>query len=72
MIATLRSFFLTRRFFGIGWGIVALFVAAYFLPPLLPVALAAAALLVVAALLDAVRLYRVKEGIQASRQTLAK
>lgn len=72
MIATLRSFFLTRRFFGIGWGIVALFVAAYFLPPLLPVALAAAALLIVAALLDAVRLYRVKEGIQASRQTLAK
>lgn len=72
MKTTLRSFFLTRRFFGIGWAIVGLFVAAYFLAPLLPVAMAAVALLLVATVLDAVRLYGVKEGIQASRHTLAK
>ncbi len=68
----LRSLFLTRRFFGIGWGLAALFVTAYFLPVLLPVAMVATALLIVSTVLDVVRLYRLKAGIHASRHTLAK
>lgn len=72
MKATLQSLFLTRRFFGIGWGLTALFVVAYFLPVLMPVALLAVALLAVATVLDISRLYGVKAGIEASRHTLAK
>lgn len=68
----LRSLFLTRRFFGIGWGVAALFVTAYFLPVLLPVAYVAVALLIVATVLDMVRLHGGKAGIHASRHTLAK
>jgi len=66
------SLFLTRRFFSIGWGVVVLFVAAYFLPVLLPFAVVAAGLLAGITLLDAIRLFRLREGISASRHTLAK
>ncbi len=66
------SLFLTRRFFSIGWGVVVLFIAAYFLPLLLPFAIAAASLLIAATVLDAIRIFRLREGISASRHTLAK
>jgi hypothetical protein len=66
------SLFLTKRFFGIGWGVTALFIAAYFLPELLPVAVGAISLLFAATVLDVIRLFRVKAGISASRHTLAK
>lgn len=66
------SFFLTGRFFRIGWGIVAAYVAAWFLPWLLPFATIALVLLAVATLLDAWRLYGVRDAITASRHTLAK
>jgi uncharacterized protein (DUF58 family) len=69
---TLKSLFLTRRFFNIGWGLVALFIAAFLWPLLWPVAKAALAIFVVATLLDIVRLYRVRDGIRAARHTLAK
>ncbi|MBP9160869.1 MAG: DUF58 domain-containing protein, partial [Flavobacteriales bacterium] len=63
---------MTKRFFGIGWGVTALFIAAYFLPELLPVAVGAISLLFAATVLDIIRLFRVKDGISASRHTLAK
>jgi uncharacterized protein (DUF58 family) len=69
---TFTSLFLARRFFSIGWAVVVLFVAAYFLSVLLPFAVAAAGLLIGATVLDAVRLFRLREGISASRHTLAK
>lgn len=72
MKKVIRSLFLTRRFFGIGWAVVALFVVAYLLPALLPLAILAASLLSVGTLLDIIRLYSVKNGIHASRHTLAK
>jgi uncharacterized protein (DUF58 family) len=68
----LRSLFLTRRFLRIGWGLVALFILAWFVPALFPVAKVAVMLLIVITLLDIFRLYRVKEGIRATRRTLAK
>ncbi|MBZ0205428.1 MAG: DUF58 domain-containing protein [Flavobacteriales bacterium] len=67
-----RSLFLTRRFFGIGWAAVGLFVLAYLFPVLLPTALVVLSLLVVGTLLDIVRLHSVKEGVQAARHTFAK
>jgi uncharacterized protein (DUF58 family) len=70
--ALLRSLFLTRRFFAWGWAVAAGFVAAWFLPGLLPVANAALALLAVATALDLLRLYRTREGMAAERHTLAK
>lgn len=72
MKAFVTSLFLTKRFFGIGWGVTALFIAAYFLPELLPVAVGAISLLFAATVLDVIRLFRVKAGISASRHTLAK
>lgn len=72
MITGLRSLFLTRRFFGAGWGIAALFTAGFFLPALFMAAQTALALLVVATVLDIIRLYRVKAGMHASRHTSAK
>lgn len=66
------SLFLTRRFFGIGWVVVGFFIGAFFLPVLMPVPVGALSLLIAATLLDIVRLFRVKEGIHASRHTLAK
>jgi uncharacterized protein (DUF58 family) len=63
---------LTRRFFGIGWAAVGLFVLAYLFPVLLPTALVVLSLLVVGTLLDIVRLHSVKEGVQAARHTFAK
>lgn len=72
MKKVLRSLFLTRRFFGIGWAVVALFVVAYLLPVLLPTAILATCLLGVGGLLDIARLYSRKDGIHASRHTLAK
>ena len=69
MKRALRSFFLTSRFFGIGWGIVALFCAAFPLPFLMPVASIALAALAIATLADIVLLYRVRHGISAGRST---
>lgn len=69
---TLRSLFLTRRFFGIGWGIAALFVGSYLLPALLPVAMTVLALLALFTVVDALRLFSVRGGIHAERRTLAK
>lgn len=66
------SFFLTGRFFRIGWGIAVAYVAAWFLPWLMPFATVALALLAVATLLDARRLYGVRDAIIASRHTLGK
>ncbi|MGV9012616.1 MAG: DUF58 domain-containing protein [Flavobacteriales bacterium] len=66
------SLFLTRRFFGIGWVVVGFFIAAFFLPVLMPVPVGTLSLLIAATLLDIVRLFRIKEGIAASRHTLAK
>jgi len=66
------SLFLTRRFFSLGWGVVVLFVAAFLLPVLLPLAVVAAGLLAAGTVLDLVRLIGVPEGIVASRHTLAK
>lgn len=72
MKSFLRSFFLTSRFFGIGWVFVALFCTAFFWPFMLPVAtygLLAFALLTLA---DAFMLYRVRKGISTDRSTLDK
>lgn len=68
----LRTLFLTPRFFGIGWAVVLLFVAAFFWPLLLPLAFTGLALLGGAALVDIVLLYRVRQGIAARRVTLDK
>lgn len=72
MKRSLRSFFLTSRFFGIGWGFVVLFCAAFFWPFLLPVASYGLAALGLLTLVDAVLLYRVRQGINANRSTLDK
>ena len=72
MSTFVSSLFLTRRFFGIGWVVVGFFIAAFFLPVLMPVPVGALSLLIAATLLDIVRLFRIKEGIAASRHTLAK
>lgn len=68
----LLSLFLTRRFFSLGLGVLALFVAAWLLPALLPPAFVAAALLAMATVLDIRRLHAVRQGIEASRHTRAK
>lgn len=52
--------------------VVGFFIGAFFLPVLMPVPVGALSLLIAATLLDIVRLFRVKEGIHASRHTLAK
>lgn len=72
MSTFLRSYFLTRRFFGIGWGVVACSVAGYFLPVLLPLAISSMVLLVVGTVLDSLRLFGRKNAIGASRSTLSK
>ena len=72
MSNALRSFFLTSRFFGIGWGIVALFCAAFPFPFLLPVATGLLVALAAVTLVDTLLLHRVRSGINASRNTLDK
>ncbi|HEX2617125.1 MAG TPA: DUF58 domain-containing protein, partial [Flavobacteriales bacterium] len=68
----LRTLFLTERFFRVGWGLVLLFVGAFFWGPLYKVGLGAVAALIAATLVDMVLLYRVRHGIQAARTTLDK
>lgn len=68
----LRPLFLTRRFFGIGWGLCGLFVLAFLLPPLLPLPIIGACLLGAATALDVIQLFRVRHGIAAVRNTMAK
>lgn len=68
----LKPLFLTGRFFRIGWGLAVLYIVAWFVPALLPVAHIAVVLLAVATGLDFLRLFRVRDGIRASRHTWAK
>ncbi len=67
-----RSLFLTPRFFGIGWALVALFCAAFFWPVLLVLPTFALVVLGLATMVDIVLLYRVRHGIKAQRSTLDK
>lgn len=68
----LRTLFFTPRFFGIGWAVVLLFVAAFFWDVLLPAAFVALAGLALVTVVDIVLLYRVRQGITARRVTLDK
>ncbi len=68
----LRSFFLTSRFFGIGWAFVVLFCTAFFWPFMLPIATYGLLAFGVVALVDVIMLYRVRNGISAGRSTLDK
>ena len=68
----LRSFFLTSRFFGIGWGFVVLFCLAFVWPILLPIATYGLLAFGIVTLVDASLLYRIRHGISARRSTLDK
>jgi uncharacterized protein (DUF58 family) len=68
----LRSFFLTPRFFGIGWCFVVLFCLAFIYPSWLPFVTYGTGLFGVITLMDAFRLYRTRKGISATRSTLDK
>lgn len=67
-----RSFFLTRRSFTIGWMLVALLIIAYLVPPVWKPALIVLMSMGVITALDLAQLYRVRNGIGAKRETLAK
>jgi len=66
----LRSVFLTRRAFLIGWGLVVSFVLAWAWPPILPFAKLALLLLVLAVLADLFLLYGRRTGLSGERRTM--
>lgn len=66
----LRSVFLTRRAFLIGWGLVVAFVLAWAWPPLLPLAKLALLLLVLAIAADLFLLYGRRTGLTGERRTM--
>lgn len=69
MLHVLRSIFLRPRFFVAGASVVVLFAASHFMPPLLALARTLLVVLVAGTLLDAALLYRVREGLDAARDT---
>lgn len=66
------ALFLTPRFFRIGWALAMLFVLSFFLPALLPLPVLGTLGLLLFTAIDITRLFRVRDGIEASRSTLEK